>query len=110
MTVSITVYNADGSTLHFFDLPMPEQPVLADFRDYITPYFDEPFEHVTVFWNGEYTDMFVGETSALRGLPVNEMASKIYNNNLVVHDPSNPRAGTGTIYGTAVLFSRRVWF
>src|SRR5258708_1352178 len=42
-------------------------------------------EHVNVFWENKYTDMFVDDVGKLKELPRNEQATAIYRNNWMVH-------------------------
>jgi hypothetical protein len=67
-------------------------------------------ERVFVLHNGQYTDMFVGETSAILGAPRNEAATKVYRNNFMTHHPGENPESLAAIYGDAILFSRKVWF
>jgi hypothetical protein len=51
-------------------------------RSTIGEFFDEPFEHVAVLYDGERRDMFVGETSAINGRHIrNVRATDIYRAN-----------------------------
>ena len=76
---------------------------------------DNDPEHVRVWHQGRYLDMFVDETGALEGLPVNERATAIYHANVLEHDPDGPDAqeirngDAPMIYGDAVLFLEPVW-
>jgi hypothetical protein len=71
----------------------------------------EHFEHVRVFWWDRYTDMFVDDVGALKGLPVNEVATEIYLNNLRVHDPDSQHLiAPPSIHGAAVLVDKKVWY
>lgn len=89
---------------------LPEQPSAAQLNRIMEEYLgDAYFERVRVFWNGEYTDMFVDEDGIAGGLPVNPVATMIYRNNVAVHDPMK-LLGAPSIHGPAVLFSRRVYF
>jgi hypothetical protein len=109
------------------DDPPSVQPVVLDgnpptwrsLNELIRPLLDggDP-EHVRVFTyfaEGEpdrYLDMFVDELGGPKGLPRNDRATVIYRNNVLVHAPAeypDPEA-MPMIYGTAVLFARRVWF
>lgn len=69
-----------------------------------------PVERVFVLHKGQYTDMFVGETSAIIGAPRNEAATTVYRNNVMTHHPKEDAEKLPAIYGDAVLFSRKVWF
>lgn len=53
-------------------------------RNNIGEFFDEPFEHVAVLYNGERRDMFVGETSSINGRHIrNIRATAIYRANAI---------------------------
>jgi hypothetical protein len=77
-----------------------------------------PMEHVNVFSNfqfGEfrYRDMFVNELGHLTDpkLPLNRLATAIYRNNVLTHEPGRFQADElPTIVGAAVLFEGKVWF
>ncbi|WP_042776361.1 hypothetical protein [Sinorhizobium fredii] len=105
------------------------EPCLAHLPDFTSPRFYNqlravveavtgiPMEHVNVFWRystGErahYMDMFVNEQGMLNRLPRNELATRIYRNNVLTHDPfrfPTPEA-LPWIAGPAVLFKERVW-
>jgi hypothetical protein len=94
-------------------------PTWRSLNELIRPLLDGgDLEHVRVFTHfaeGEpdrYLDMFVDEMGGPKGLPRNDRATVIYRNNVLVHAPAeypDPEA-LPMIYGTAVLFARRVWF
>lgn len=89
-------------------IDLPKRPHYMELTKIVEPELDgEWMEHVTVYHNNMYTDMFVDEAGALKDLPTNSRASKIYNENLLSHTGIS---GNGIIYGTAVLFERRVWY
>lgn len=58
-----------------------------------------------------YRDLFVNEMGHVRQLQRNELATAIYRNNVLVHDPArNPiPEALPWIAGPAVLFRERVW-
>ena len=65
-------------------------------------------EHVSVLYQGQRADMFVDDMSAIEGLPPNPRATAIYH-------AASKAAGISTgnasqIYGTAIVFHRKVWF
>jgi hypothetical protein len=66
---------------------------------------DGYFEHVRVFGRDKYCSMLVDEQGRQKGLPLNEMASKIYWNNVRVPDPGqcDPRI-MDPIAGDVILF------
>lgn len=72
---------------------------------------DRDLEHVNVWHDGKYLDMFVDETSALDGLPENRKATAIYHANMLAHEPPDSalRKDMPSIYGDAVLFLQQVW-
>lgn len=75
----------------------------------------EPVEHVNVFvdfyggYRHRYLDMFVNEEGAIVHMPVNVMASAMYANNWMTHEPNARREEIPMIYGPAVLFEEKVW-
>lgn len=86
-------------------------------REVVEAVVGDPCVHVNVFWNfpGDehfcYRDLFVNEMGQIRRLPRNELATKMYRNNVLVHDPTRfplPEA-LPWIAGPAVLFRERVW-
>lgn len=67
-------------------------------------------EHVTVWHDSRYLDMFVDETGVLKELPFNEKATKIYRANVQAHEPNpEPEDEMPIICGNAVLFLEKVW-
>jgi hypothetical protein len=87
-------------------------------RDHIQAVTGEPLERVNVFadfFGGKdfrYLDMFVNERGHLYEppLPRNETATRIYQNNVLVHEPGKHRVEElPTIVGPAVLFEEKVW-
>jgi hypothetical protein len=71
---------------------------------------DSVMEHVRVWYDGKYRDMFVDELGHEKGLPRNENATGIYRANELVHakPPPKPEA-LPFIVGPAVLFAKSVW-
>lgn len=82
-----------------------------DLANVIRPLLDgADFEHVRVFHEGEYRDMFVDEIGQLKGLPRNERATEIYRCNVLTHEipPPDPES-LPDVVGSAVLFDKPVW-
>lgn len=66
-------------------------------------------EHVNVWHDGKYLDMFVDETSVLKDLPFNPKATAIYRANHLAHDPDpEPEDELPIIAGDAILFLEKV--
>lgn len=90
---------------------LPHAPGYDRLREVVEPLLDGcNMERVNVLHEGRYTDMFVDETGALKSLPRNDEATAIYRNNWLTHNPGTDPESMPAIYGTAVLFGRRVWF
>lgn len=88
---------------------LPEAPSLEDLRALINPIVGGPFEHVTIYDTGEARDMFVHETGAIDGLPVNDTASRLYRAGYLAANRGAKPEDLPAIHGPAILFSRRVW-
>ncbi|MBX8803290.1 hypothetical protein HBA92_21425 [Ochrobactrum sp. MR28] len=73
--------------------------------------FDEPFERVNVLYQGQYRDMFVGETSTINGRHIrNIRATDIYRNNALQNGWESSDSNLPYICGPAVLFpDYQVW-
>lgn len=103
---------ADGTeTTHAHDFSGAPENWYSHVRQIFAEHFGEDiyYEHVNVWHQGEYRDMFVDETSALKGLPVNAKATEIYHANVKAHFPDEFSADMPLIYGDALLFDQRVW-
>jgi hypothetical protein len=70
---------------------------------------DNNLEHVLVYWDGKYVDMFVDENGLASGLPRNEFATRICRYNIVTHEPGAIAEELPFIVGDAVLWSDRLW-
>lgn len=67
-------------------------------------------EHVRVWHEGKYLDMFVDETGVLDQLPLNTAATAVYRANWMAHEPNpGPVDELPIIAGDAVLFLEKVW-
>jgi hypothetical protein len=117
--VRVIYPNSTGLVIHTESFDLPEKPTWQELKPILAQYLGEDAnpEHVTVFWGGQYTDMFVDEDGRSKGLEPNIDATKIYYNNMIVHDPAGfekmvvaDGGVVSPILGTAVLFDRKVWF
>ncbi len=105
-----TIFKPDG-TSEKRSAELEPEPGYHALKAIIEPILDnQPLEHVAVLHDGRRADMFVDENGPTRGLPRNEAATKIYRNNWLKQHPETRPEELSAIYGTAVLFSRRVWF
>lgn len=100
-----------------------ELPALSDrafaerFNEAVRGFVGAPWEHVNVFYdfggNGQfrYRDMFVNENGRLVGMQRNSLATVIYRNNVLTHEPSRYPSPDVLpwIAGPAVLFREKVW-
>jgi hypothetical protein len=113
----LTIITPDGfTTRQHYDLE--EHPNLDALRRVLNPIFHaqragSSFEHVAVLSDkGKPVDMFVDDESA--GLfPPNVIATRVYHRASIERGEKNISGvipDAPMIYGTAVLFDRRVWF
>ena len=110
LDTTYTILYCDG-TSQTCDADLPEQPGYELLRKLVEPALEDAhMERVNVFHNGKYTDMFVDDSGALNGLPPNPAATAVYRNNVLTHQPESNADDLPEIYGTAVLFDRKVWF
>ena len=111
----------DLITTHYLVLPVgktgesrqvewPAEPGYDAIKAVINPILGAELEHVTVLHNGEAADMFVDEMGALKQLPRNEAVTAIYRANRLDKHPTTKPETLPAIYGTAILFARRIWF
>jgi len=105
-----SIFYPDGRVI-YGQCKLPEKPGGQELRRMLSPMLDgaDP-ERVNVWHGGTYTDMFVDEIGMLKGLARNEQATAIYRANVLEHEPNPPDPeDMPAIYGTAVLFGRKVW-
>jgi hypothetical protein len=69
----------------------------------------ELVEHVSVQFLNSARDMFVDEEGKLKGLPVNDAATHIYQTYALEQNPHLDPDDLNKIYGPAVVFQERVW-
>lgn len=110
VATSYEVLEANGrSTVHH--IKWPAKPGLELIRKCLhRPLSGSHFERVNVWYYESYLDMFVDEEGMLKRLPVNDRATAIYRANAIAHIPNAIPGLLPKIFGTAVLFHRRVWF
>ncbi len=94
------------------ELLMDKKPVYDDLRNLVEPHLrGARLMHVRVLCPllGEWTDMFVDEMGALKRLPRNDAATKIFRNGFMSKRPDDDPEKLPYIAGTAVVFLRPVW-
>ena len=112
MKIAYTLIRADGLIeSHTDEFPGEPEGWYGEVRRLFSRHFGEDvfYEHVNVWHQGQYRDMFVDETGALKGLPVNAEASEIYHANVKAHFPDEANDDMPLIYGDALLFEQKVW-
>lgn len=111
MQTTYTLIGVNGANLQH-EADLPREPGYTDLAKIIRPLIGRgrDFERVNVFHEGKYTDMFVDDSGMLDGLPINEVATAIYRNNVLTHEPGTRAEDLPEIRGNAVLFSRKVWY
>lgn len=96
------------------EIEWPERPGHERLDALIEPIVGGYAEHVSVLWRIKPTeefrpmDMFVAEDGGRRRLPLNELATKVYQNNMVMMHGAKPK-DLHVCVGPAVLFHDRVW-
>lgn len=111
METAFTIIHADG-TEEQRTVDLPSIPDYEQIKAVVEPIIGAGvyFERINVLHDGRYTDMFVDEEGLLKGLPRNEKATAIYRANWLAQRPGTPPEAIAFTVGTAVLFSRRIWF
>lgn len=106
----ITIIRPDG-TEETRTVSLADKPSYAVLKPLVEPALDGAWmEHVSVLHDGARTDMFVDEEGLNKGLPFNAKATAIYRASWLKARPNTNPDTLPPIVGTAVLFSRRVWF
>lgn len=105
------VFSEEG-TFADHEILMEEKPCYDDLRSLVAPHLGGArMMHVRVLCPliGEWTDMFVDEMGALRRLPRNDAATKIYRNGFLSKHPDDDPETLPYIAGAAVVFLRPIW-
>lgn len=111
ITTKYRVFSEAG-TFADHEILMDEKPRYDDLRDLVEPHLGGGrLMHVRVLCPelGAWTDMFVDEMGALRRLPRNDAATKIYRNGFLSKRPDDDPEKLPYIAGAAVVFLRPVW-
>lgn len=98
---------ADGSIADEVVM-LSEVPDAAELSIPLGRILNGPFRHVVIRPAGEdKRDMFVREDA--EGMPVNEKATRMYRNMLMAGTRQTDRDSLPSVYGTAVVASRKLW-
>jgi hypothetical protein len=102
----------EAGTFVDHEIPMEKNPLYDELRRLIEPHLGGArLMHVRVLCPllRSWTDMFIDEMGALKRLPRNDAATKIYRNGLLSENPDNDPEKLPYIAGPAVVFLRPVW-
>jgi hypothetical protein len=102
----------ESGTVADHEILMERKPLYEDLRSLVEPHLGGArLMHVRVLCPhlGQWTDMFVDEMGALRRLPRNDAATKIYRNGHLSRRPDDDPETLPYIAGTAVVFLRPIW-
>lgn len=121
MQTKVLIMRPDDQSNETREYDLPRAPGYEALRKIIAPILERgALEHVSVwadFGGGtkyKALDMFVDDCGLLKNLPRNEAATVIYRRANQVGKSNQPKADDpedlSFICGTAILFSRRVWF
>jgi hypothetical protein len=94
------------------EILMENKPVYAELSSLVEPHLGGArlmWVRVLCPMLGKWTDMFVDEMGALKRLPRNDAATKIYRNSFLSKRPNDDPEKLPYIAGTAVVFLRPVW-
>jgi hypothetical protein len=110
----LTTYRVFTETGTFTDheILMEKKPAYDDLRRLVEPHLrGASLMHVLVLCPmlGVWTDMFIDDMSALKRLPRNDAATRIYRNGFLSKRPSDDPEKLPYIAGPAVVFLRPVW-
>jgi hypothetical protein len=102
----------EGGMFADHEILMDKKPIYDELRRLVEPHLGgAKLMRVRVLCPllGEWTDMFVDEMGALRRLPRNDAATRIYRNGFLSKRPDDDPEKLPYIAGTAVVFLRPVW-
>jgi hypothetical protein len=121
MLTRYAILRTDGSRQEV-EVDWPPRPSLMDIREVVLPILLEArgvgapsawLEHVAVLHGGQRASMFVDETGAVGGQPVNLAATRVYHAASIARGEPHADgiiADAPLIHGVAILFNRNVWF
>jgi hypothetical protein len=94
---------------------LAQRPSYPKLRDLIRSHLGNGyFEHVTILNPfgkiPKGLDMFVDEDGHSKGLPINAKATEFYRANWLKQHPEADPNRLPEIVGTAIIFSRKVWY
>lgn len=102
----------EAGTCADHEILMEKKPIYDELRRLVEPHLGGArLMRVRVLCPmlGEWTDMFVDEMGALRRLPRNDAATRIYRNGFLSKRPDDDPEKLPYIAGKAVVFLRPIW-
>lgn len=110
----LTTYRvlSEAGTFVDHEVMMEKKPSYDELRSLVEPHLNGArLMHVRVLCPllGQWTDMFVDEMGALRRLPRNDAATRIFRNGHLSKRPDDDPESLPYIAGAAVVFLRPVW-
>jgi hypothetical protein len=102
----------EAGTVTDHEILMEKKPVYEDLRRVVEPHLNGArLMHVKVLCPelGQWTDMFIDDMGALKALPRNDAATKLYRTGFLAKNPNDDPEKLPYIAGPAVVFARLVW-
>jgi hypothetical protein len=103
---------AEEGTFIDHEILMAERPIYDELRNVVEPHIGGArLMHVRVLCPvlGKWTDMFIDDMGALKRLPRNDAATKIYRNGFLSKRPDDDPEKLPYVAGPAVVFLRPLW-
>lgn len=91
------------------EIRMAIRPSWYDVANAIEPIIQSYIEYVRIRYDDGDADMFIDRAGRRKMLPINALATMLYREAVNAGWVIAP-GRQGTVYGLAVIFSRRVWF
>jgi hypothetical protein len=110
--VKALVFTPGVQTPRGVEIPLAPVPDYEDFCEALEPFFPSAlvsFQHISVWHDNHFCDMFVDDQGHRKHLHRNEGATAVYREATLQRCPGIPVETLDWIAGTAVLFPRRVW-
>ena len=110
MQTKYLIFHTDNS-VEEKEIDWPTKPTFKVINSLLEPILNGAYlEHVSVLYEDKRSDMFLDEEGKLKHLSRNEKATAIYRAATLKYKPKTPPETLDFICGTAILFTRIVWF